>query len=208
MTTFLSENQIRQRLESHTLPDKLDGYVFPRYHGFAPKAASVLILLRPTADQDWEVIFTRRTDKVETHKGQISFPGGARDPEDEDDIQTALREAYEEIGVSVPKENILGRLNTRKTISNYMVSSIIAAAPSDLTYQPNPNEVDRVFTVPLSWLRDPSNRDSSIHPESNQEVFYFSEYDSEVIWGVTAGILVDLIRILENEPSLGSRFDQ
>lgn len=208
MTPPLSLAQIRQRLSTHNLSDQLDGYIFPRLQGFSPKEASVLILISPIANNDWEIILTRRTDQVQSHKGQVSFPGGARDAVDADDIDTALREVYEEIGVNVPRENVLGKINTRKTISNFMVSTFVASAPEDLRFEPNPSEVDRVFAVPLSWLRDPANYQSSIHPESNQEIYRFMEFDHEVIWGVTAGIIVDLVRVLDDENRSVSRFDQ
>lgn len=199
MSPIPSEFEIRERLSKQIIADQPNGYVFPHHQGKPPKDASVLVILRQKSVNDWDVLLTRRTENVESHKGQVSFPGGARDAEDVDEIETALREAYEEIGVKIPKTNVLGKINTRKTISNFMVTTFVATAPDEMSINPNPFEVDRVFTVPLSWLRSEDNFQSSLHPESNQEIYRFKEYDNEVIWGVTAGILVDLIRILDSE---------
>lgn len=192
----ISRTFIQERLSAARLPDQLETRVFDELRGQNSKEASVLIILERSKNEEWQVVLTKRTDKVETHKGQISFPGGAYDPSDLDEIDTALRETLEEIGVSVPRSQILGRLNKRKTISNFDVTTFIAISDEDLNFVINEDEVAKVIKVPLSWLIDPTNHDKYIHPRSGEYVYKFAEYEGEVIWGVTAGIIIDLASLL------------
>lgn len=194
---MINQEYLQSRLASLSLPDSLDTYVYPDYGTRPTKNAAVLIPLFSNG-AGWEIIFTKRTDKVETHKGQISFPGGARENNDMDLMDTALRETYEEIGVKIPRSSILGKLNTRKTISNYLVTSFVAITPPESVFQINAEEVERILSIPLTWLSEPDNLRTSIHPESNSKIYQFSPYNNEVIWGVTAGILFDFLKIFED----------
>ncbi|HWS23177.1 MAG TPA: CoA pyrophosphatase [Anaerolineales bacterium] len=192
---MITQSEIQSLLTSAYLPDVLESYIFPELRSKPAKMAGVIIPLTKRNDQ-WEILFTKRTNMVYSHKNQISFPGGAWEPMDSDLLETALRETNEEIGVPIPKENVLGKLNTRKTVSNYLVTSYVAALPTNYQVQPNPVEVEKVFSVPIDWLTDPINRIEGIHPDSKSHIYKFAPFEDEVIWGITAGILVDFLKVV------------
>jgi 8-oxo-dGTP pyrophosphatase MutT (NUDIX family) len=164
----------------------------------ALRRAAVLVPFLWQQDQ-WHLLFTRRTDTVQSHKGQVSFPGGAADPYDPTAEQTALRETYEEIGLSPEGITVLGRLPEMPTITNYLVTPIVAQINWPVTFNLSPHEVSRVFTIPLAWLAEPANREE--HPRLlpngvTENVIYYQPYDGEMLWGVSARIMVDLLVVL------------
>lgn len=164
----------------------------------ALRAASVLIpLLR--CENAWHVLYTRRTETLTSHKGQVSFPGGAADPEDPSPEMTALREAYEEIGLLAADAALLGTLGRRPTISQFLVTPVVSVIPWPYPFRLSSDEVSRVFTMPLTWLADPSHREERPHNVPGgyyEKVIYYEPYDGEILWGATARITVDLIDIL------------
>lgn len=193
---MMTQGEIKALISSAYLPDTLETYVFPELRSKPVKKAGIVIPLTLRNDE-WEILFTKRTDKVYTHKGQISFPGGAWEPIDSDLLDTALRETNEEIGIRIPGENVLGKLNTRKTVSNYLVTSFVATLPVSFKLELNLDEVEKVFSVPITWLADPNHREEGIHQETSSLIYKFAPFDNEVIWGVTAGILVDFLRAVK-----------
>lgn len=160
--------------------------------------AAVLILLN-TGMREPHVIFTERTHQVEHHKGQVSFPGGACDDEDESPEATALRETYEEIGVRPDDVRLLGRLDDMVTISNFLVTPFVGAIASDerYDYKLNADEVASIIEVPLSFLLDEQNMELEVREHGGREVLVpaFS-YDGHRIWGATARMLHQLIELL------------
>lgn len=167
----------------------------------APRPAAVLVpFLRHPNDGSWCLLFTRRTETLAEHRGQVAFPGGRWDPADPSPEYTALREAEEEIGLDPRRVTILGRLNSLPTITNYLVTPIIGVIPGDSAFRLNPREVSRVFTIPLSWLADPANRRTERRtlPGSylSLPVIYFQPYDNETLWGISAQIAVNLLNAL------------
>lgn len=162
------------------------------------RPASVLVPLL-WIDNQWHVLYTRRTERVQSHKGQVSFPGGGAEPQDASPEETALREAYEEIGLPPEDVRILGRLSGRPTISSFLVTPVVGRILRLNPYQLSPDEVDRVFTIPLCWLANPANREErprTIQPGLSVNVVYFQPYDGEIVWGATGRITVDLLRAL------------
>ena len=111
-----------------------------------PKCAAVLIPLAWFEDE-WHLLYTRRTDKVETHKGQVSFPGGACDPGEETPEQTALREADEEIGMHPQDVRVLGRLAPMITITSFRVTPVVGVVKWPYAFRVENAEVARVFTT-------------------------------------------------------------
>jgi 8-oxo-dGTP pyrophosphatase MutT (NUDIX family) len=161
--------------------------------GSVPSAVLVpLVELRG----ETHVLFIKRPETMTTHKGEIAFPGGKRDPEaDPDLLATALREAREEIGLEPAAVEIIGRLTGVSTAASaFTITPFVGilARPPDLV--PNPGEVVRVLEVPLSELLDPS-----IFHEERWDGFqrdmavYFYELVGETLWGATARILTDLL---------------
>jgi 8-oxo-dGTP pyrophosphatase MutT (NUDIX family) len=117
------------------------------------RCAAVLIPLM-WCRGEWLVLFTRRTERVESHKGQVSFPGGACDEGETTPEQTALRETHEEIGVHPKDVRVLGRMKSLITISDYRVTPVVGVIPYPYAFKTAGYEVARVFTIPLLWLAD------------------------------------------------------
>lgn len=140
------------------------------------------------------LLFTRRTDHVETHKGQISFPGGMADEGDADIVHTALREADEELGISAALVDIKGLLDDLAVPSGFIITpvvGILAALPS-LTL--NPQEVAEAFTVPLAFFCSPANGRSELRDfRGERREVWFYEVSERTIWGATAMIVRSLI---------------
>ena len=190
----LTEDEIAARLrEAHPAPST-DGYA--QANAGAPKCAAVLVpLLRQ--DGAWHLLYTRRTDQVESHKGQVSFPGGACDDGETTPEQTALREAEEEIGIEPNQVRVLGRLNSMLTITSYRVTPVVGVIPWPTVFRPAQAEVARVFTMPLAWLAERSNRWEFNMLGRDYSVIVYHPFDGETLWGATARMTVDFLEILK-----------
>ncbi|MDD5168046.1 MAG: CoA pyrophosphatase, partial [Syntrophales bacterium] len=158
---LLNESDIIARLERDrkVVSSGTDSATYDDDASWAPpRPAAVLIpLIRMPIESGgpgWHILYTRRTDLVEHHKGQVSFPGGRRDPGDSSPEATALREACEEIGLNPADVHILGRMDDFLTVSNYRVTPVVGTMPWPYPLTLSPNEVSRVFTVPVDWLAD------------------------------------------------------
>ncbi|MBW1711678.1 MAG: CoA pyrophosphatase [Deltaproteobacteria bacterium] len=138
----------------------------------------------------WQVLFTKRTDKVEQHKGQVSFPGGAQDPEDESLVATSLRETQEEIGVKDSDVELVGRLRPTRTVSNYLVQPFVGIIPYPYPFQLNSFEVDSLVKVPLDQLLTEARGQ---RPGPGLALNLIFNRQGEVIWGATARILYQLL---------------
>ncbi|WP_442958197.1 CoA pyrophosphatase [Pinisolibacter sp.] len=153
------------------------------------KDAAVLIGL---VDEPHEtrVILTQRTEHLSSHAGQVAFPGGKIDAEDGSAIETALREAEEEIGLDRAHVLPVGCLPPYASGSGYRIVPVIALVRPGLSYAPNPHEVADVFEVPLAFLMTGANhRVGSRVWNGRTGYFYEMPYGERYIWGVTAGII-------------------
>jgi 8-oxo-dGTP pyrophosphatase MutT (NUDIX family) len=161
--------------------------------------AAVLVPLYQDS-REWHLLFTRRTDDVDVHRGQVSFPGGRIEDGDESAAQAALRESKEEIGLQPGDVTILGELNPLMTVSQFVVTPVVGTFPWPYPLKANTSEVARCFGVPIKWLAEPSNLEVEYRqpmvPGPKIPVYYFKAYDDEVIWGVTARITVSFLEIL------------
>lgn len=163
-------------------------------------AATVAAVLIPIVDhpRGLSVLFTQRTTHLKSHSGQVSFPGGRAEAGDASAEFTALREATEEIGLPGDRVEILARLPDYHTRTGYRITPVIGLLTPPLELVPDPREVAEVFEVPLAFLLDPQNRQRHTRELQGQTVgYYVFEYQSRVIWGATAGMLVNLYRMLE-----------
>ena len=159
------------------------------------KCAAVLVPL-VWHDDEWHLLFTRRTDKVESHKGQVSFPGGACDEGETTPEQTALREADEEIGIHPDDVKVLGRLTNMITISYFRVTPVVGVIKWPAVFRLGEHEVARVFTIPLGWLANPSNRWQFEVQGRKRSLIAYNPYDGELLWGATARMTVDFLQVL------------
>jgi 8-oxo-dGTP pyrophosphatase MutT (NUDIX family) len=159
------------------------------------KCAAVLIPLVQDGE-DWHILYTRRTQRVESHKGQVSFPGGGCDEGETNPEQTALREAQEEIGINPTAVRVLGRLTDLITITSFRVTPVVGVVNWPTVFRLNEHEVERVFTVPLAWLADSGNRWELPFPGKNRSVVVYHPYDGELVWGATARMTVDFVHTL------------
>jgi len=160
------------------------------------RPAAVLIAL-VERDAGISVLLTRRAKHLEHHPGQISFPGGHIEQTDLDPVAAALRETHEEIGIAPERIKVLGRLNDYVTRTGFHITPIVGAVRPPLDIFPDNHEVDEVFEVPLAFFLDPINhhKHERIH-EGVPRSFYAIPYEDYYIWGATAGMLMDLYRML------------
>lgn len=154
------------------------------------KASAVLIPLFYEQGQ-YHLLFTERSTEVESHKGQVCFPGGKHEPSDASLLQTALRETEEEISLKPEDVEVLGELDDIPTFtSNYIISPFVAFIPHPYPFKADSREIREIFSVPVSFLADDANFRQDAH---------CYEYEGHVIWGATARILRQFIDLLKTE---------
>ena len=145
------------------------------------------------------LVFAKRTDRVGTHRGQISFPGGRVDPSDAGFLEAALRESEEEIGLPRAAVEPLGTLDDTETVATqFIITPFVGVVRAPVAWQPDGHEIEKVIEVPLAALRDLANfrvehreRDGALH-----EVLFW-DYQGETIWGATARILKQYLDVLD-----------
>jgi 8-oxo-dGTP pyrophosphatase MutT (NUDIX family) len=165
------------------------------------KPAAVLVPL--IERETMTVLFTRRTSHLAHHAGQISFPGGHIEPDDECPRDTALRETEEEIGLGRECITVIGHLDTYVTRTGFVVTPVVALVSPPFVLTPDPHEVAEIFEVPLAFLMDAANHQyCSAEFEGQVRHFYAIPYGSYYIWGATAGMLMNFYHILMAERDL------
>lgn len=184
--------QRQKKLDIETLPEG----------DMPPVPAGVLVPLYEK-DGEYYIIFTLRTETVEYHKGQISFPGGAYHPDDENLLDTALRESYEEIGVCPTDVKVVGELDDLITRTNFRVTPFVGFVPYPYNFRANEAEVSEIIHVPLSWLRDKRHSRQGVYGSGVRGYYY--DYQGYTIWGLTARILKPFLDLIEAELPLGNR---
>jgi len=165
--------------------------------------AGVLLVLYDV-DGDTHVLFTKRTELVEFHKGEICFPGGRYEAGDADLFATALRETFEEVGISTAHVECVGRLDDIVSRgSNFVISPFVGFLTTSVPYHYSHarHEVDEILEIPLSHLFDDSNSGREIRELGGQDVETpFYRFHDHVIWGATARILSQFLGLLSAEP--------
>ena len=168
------------------------------YSGTPPveELRQAAVLIAVTDSEDPELIYTLRSNKVGSHGGEVSFPGGMFEKEDKDLQNTALRESQEETGLDQSKVNILGPIDTVVSRFNISVTPYVGIVPNNIELNNNSDEIEACFRVPLSFLlKDKRHRNDEIN--RNGDIFFMPAYsfDSYIIWGLTAMITVDFLNI-------------
>ncbi len=161
------------------------------------KHAAVLIPIVRIGDKD-TLLFTRRTDRVETHKGQISFPGGVIDQTDTDVVDTALREAEEEIGISRDAVSVLGVLDDLETPTGFVITPVVGLIEKLPPLTPNTEEVEEIFQVGMEVFLDEAAVKTEVRPVGgiDRTIWYYTT-GSHTIWGATAAIIRSLLRTMQ-----------
>ena len=188
--------ELRERLKRAPLADAVYGDDGTEGREAAATVAAVLVPII-SHPQGLTVLFTQRTTHLRSHSGQVSFPGGRAEPGDASAEFTALREAEEEIGLRPASVEVLARLPDYRTRTGYRVTPVIGLLTPPVAFTPDPHEVAEIFEVPLGFLLDERNRQRRTREFQGQQVgYYVFEYGQRVIWGATAGMLVNLHKML------------
>ena len=155
-------------------------------------------VLAPVVERDGvpHLLFTKRADHLGEHPGQMSFPGGGREPADGTLFDTAVREAGEEIGLRPDEVELVGRLDDIRTVTRYAVTPFVARAP-DRVYTPDDREVAEIAVLAVPDLTDLGNYESERreHPRYGEHRIHFFHVDGYTVWGATARILVQLLEL-------------
>lgn len=186
-------------MDTMSLPGRIAKHLHPitqiPYPGVDLTPAAVLIPLLELQDE-WALLFTRRTDWVDSHRGQVAFPGGVIDADDDGPVTAALRETHEEIGVLPADVDVLGLMDPMPTITEFCVTPVVGRIPWPYELKINPDEVATTFIVPLVWLQDSNNMEIR-YRESGIQVDFFKPFQDEIIWGATARITLNFLNILK-----------
>ena len=154
-------------------------------------------MLAPVIERDGDahLLFTKRAEHLGEHPGQMSFPGGGREPVDRTLTDTALREANEEVGMRPDEVDVVGRIDDTRTSSSYAVRPFVGVAP-DRVYVPDESEVAEVAVLPIAALTNPTNYESERrtgHPEYGDHRVHYFHVDGYTVWGVTGRMVVQLL---------------
>jgi 8-oxo-dGTP pyrophosphatase MutT (NUDIX family) len=169
----------------------LDPALWERAGVSATKPASVLVPIVDTGDPT--VLLTLRTSELAKHAGQVAFPGGKIEPDDESPVAAALREAKEEVGLSPILAEPIGYLDLYLTFSGFRILPTVARVKPEFTLTLNPSEVTEAFEVPLDFLMNPQNHQRKTRDWNGiARDYYAMPYGDRYIWGITAGILRNL----------------
>ncbi|MEE4246581.1 MAG: CoA pyrophosphatase [Kangiellaceae bacterium] len=158
-----------------------------------PAGVLVPLVNRPVNGRDnLHVLLTKRASHLKHHPGQVSFPGGRQETTDQDLIDTALRETFEEIGIDNNLITILAELPKHQTISGYLMCPFVGIVSNNYSLTIDRSEVDSAFEVPLDFICDSSNHqlNSAVY-NGERRHFYSMQYQQHYIWGATARVLVE-----------------
>ncbi|WP_181691447.1 CoA pyrophosphatase [Natronomonas sp. LN261] len=174
-----------ERIDAHEPAEAVDG----------DREAAVLVPVISRSDGA-SLLFTKRADHLGEHPGQMSFPGGGREPEDETLEATARREAFEEVGLDPAAAGIVGRLDDIPTVSNYSVRPFVARIP-DREYVPNEGEVAEIAVLPIAELTDRDNYESERrdHPYYGDIRIHYFRVGGYTVWGATGRMLAQFLEL-------------
>ena len=188
---MMQQTMITPRFKADSLIDQLRQGI-----GFAPspRRADAAVLLAITREDQPRVLLTRRASHMRHHAGEVSFPGGRREAGDTSNIVVALREAFEETGLNPFQVELLGELPSQRAKSGLWVKPIVGLIPPDVILVPQPDEIERIFYVELLQIIKAQPLPYPV--QLNQQQYYMPSFqlDNEIIWGLTARILVSLFR--------------
>ena len=168
--------------------DLVPDFQLDELKGLAPVPAAVLIAL-VRRSSGYTVLYTERAGSLRKHSGQVAFPGGRIDAEDQDAGYAALREANEEVALHPADAEILGYMPYYYTGTNYFITPVVAIVDPRAPFVPNPGEVDAVFEVPLQLLIDERSYGTfRVHHRGQERQSWQIDHDGHRIWGITANL--------------------
>ncbi len=184
-------------------PEQDDYTLYPELRPPGQAAAMEAAVLLPLImDEAPVLLFTRRTAHLSRHSGQVSFPGGRRDPGDTGLAQTAIRETEEETGIAAPFITVAGFLPRYRTGTGFDIHPVVGLLQPGFVLKPDPCEVEEAFTVPLAFFLDPANgRTEEREMGGRLRRFHAFRPGPHYIWGATAAILNSLIGRLTSDIS-------
>jgi 8-oxo-dGTP pyrophosphatase MutT (NUDIX family) len=169
----------------------------------APGVTKASAVLAPLFWRDGRLhlLFTKRSDHVTTHKGQISFPGGRHEPGDADLLATALRECHEEIGIPPEQVQVVGPLNDITTLGGVCITPYLGMVPAGFAYVTDPREVAAMLEVPVAVFLDPARLTTQTHQfdDGRTRTVYFFDVGPDVVWGATARIVKEWLDLMAAE---------
>lgn len=193
--------QCGQEMSAEDIRDSLlrsDKSPRPEVDGQVYRKAAVLVPLVCWQNQ-WHLLFTRRSTRVQDHKGQVSFPGGAIESTDISPTFSALREAKEEIGLLPDDVAVLGVMRDFPTITGFLITPVVGIVPWPYELTLAEEEVSRAFIIPIEWLSNYAHHeevDMTFPNGWKERVIHFHLYDDEKLWGITARITLEFLNII------------
>ena len=144
-------------------------------------------------DHGFSILLTERQKDLNSHGGQISFPGGKVEREDSSSLDTALRETHEEVGIDKTYVDVLGYCDDYQTVTGYRIVPVVGLIGDGFELRADPREVAKIFEVPFEFLMDANNhRKDSLVWQGKRRHYFAMPYQTHYIWGATAGILINL----------------
>ena len=163
--------------------------------------AAVLILLHETSE-DLNLIYCLRSNNLPTHAGEVAFPGGKREEKDETLRDTALREAQEEVNLEFKDVEVLGEISSVQSRFGLSVTPFIGILKSN-TLIADEKEISEVFSVPLNFIKNNMQKEQKSENWDNKKVFFpFFEFENKMVWGLTAYMTVEFLKLLDIEIDL------
>ena len=194
-----NKNNLYKNLKSVLMTDLIPTEIWQAsgHDEFRPAAVLAPLFWK---NNDIHILLTIRSEKLKHHSGQVSFPGGSFDESDVTIRQAAIRETQEEIGIDPSYIEVVGYLDDVETNSGFYVTPFVGIIKDGFSLKINEDEVAEVFSVPLSFFCEEKNcqKRSALYKGKTVN-YYVYEYNSYVIWGVTAEIIVKLIKKLKNK---------
>lgn len=203
----LTKKQVKEINRTRAACDKLDDCFCSSISSYArqklevPRKEAAILVPLYFLDNEWHIIFTKRTNHLPYHSGEISFPGGSREKKDNSKKETALRETQEEIGIPANSMQILGKLDDQLSVADINVTPYVARIidlNAMIYMKPQEDEVEEIFQVPLHFFYRKSTfwQENWIRNNQTHKV-YFYNFKGRIIWGLTARVVKNLIEILE-----------
>jgi 8-oxo-dGTP pyrophosphatase MutT (NUDIX family) len=179
------------------IKEKLNSYIGKTLESPQDICAGVLM---PIFEMDGEafIVLTKRTETVKAHKGEVSFPGGMCEDEDDSKLNTALRECWEEIGLKQDDVRVIGKLDDMITLTGFVISPYVGIMPHPYSFNTNPQEVAYIIYLPLKFLMEVSPVMERAEYENRVEEVPSFYYKGDRIWGATCRMLLQFRKILSS----------